>query len=270
MAKQLLKLPKADVTSFDEYVVIQINGALLANQVTEIETILTKDAPTIPWIINCFKSDQVMPQETRMFLGFKKLNPKICLIVNSTYRVGLVEAGLSTALPSAPSLKQALTTVGIKYKPKIDTEFINPFLDAAIRVVSMQAGVSAEAGKVFLVKEPIPSDISGIIPISSPIFTGIFSLEFTKEVFLKMVSKVFGEEYLEISPEIEGFSAEMANMVYGSAKGKVNEKGYTLMPALPTTVRGVHLSSGASVPVAICVPIITDLGIIHIVIRMDS
>lgn len=271
MPKQLLKLQNVDITSFDEYVVIQVYNNLMPNQAAEIEGTLTKETPTIPWIINCFKSDQVLPQDARIFLSLKKLNPKICLIVNPAYKVDLVQAGLATALPHALSLKLALTLVGLKYKPKIDTEFINPFLEAAIRVISMQAGVSAEAGKPFLVKEPIPSDICGIIPISSPIFTGVFSLEFKSETFLKMVSKVFGEEYLEINTEIEGFSAEMANMVYGAAKAKVNEKGYTLMPALPTTVRGAQLSSGTSQsPIAIGVPITCEMGTIHVVIRMDT
>ena len=271
MPKQLLKLQNVDITSFDDYVVIQVYNSLMPSQASEIEATLTKETPSIPWIINCFKSDQVLPQDARIFLALKKLNSKICLIVNSAYKVALNEAGLSGALPNAPSLKQALVIVGLKYKPKIDTEFINPCLEAAICVISMQAGVTAEAGKPFLVKEPIASDISGIIPISSPIFTGVFSLEFTSDTFLKMVSKVFGEEYSEINAEIEGFSAEMANMVYGTAKAKVNEKGYTLMPALPTSVRGAQLSSGgAQSPVAIGIPIICEMGTIHVVIRMDT
>ena len=270
MPKQLLKLQSADVTSFDEYAVIQIYSTLLSDAATEIEGALTKDAAEIPWIINCFKLDQVLPQDARVYLAWKKLNANIALIAGSDYKKGLVEAGLSLALPNAPNLKQALVLVGLKFKPKIDIEFINPFLEAAIRAITMQSGITAEAGKPFLVKEPIPSDISGIIPISSPIFTGVFSLEFTKETFLKMVSKFFGEDYTEINEEIEGFSAEMANMVYGAAKAKINEKGYTLMPALPTSVRGAQFSSGPQSSIAIGVPIISELGTIHVVIRMDT
>jgi chemotaxis protein CheX len=81
-------------------------------------------------------------------------------------------------------------------------------------------------------------EITGVIPLMSPHFKGTFSVGFPASTFLFVASTMLGEQHLEISPIIEDAAAELANIIYGQSKIKLNDRGYELGLSPPTIIRG--------------------------------
>jgi chemotaxis protein CheX len=125
-----------------------------------------------------------------------------------------------------------------------DVNFINPFLGATLHVLKIQAQVVARPGKLSVNRSenPLRSDICGVIGISSESFKGRVAICFPESTFLKVMSKMLGEEYSTLTPEITDGAAELANIIFGQAKVTLNERGYGLLMSLPQMVPGNDLA----------------------------
>ena len=148
--------------------------------------------------------------------------------------------GVDTSFKYSAGLREALVDLGLVTKKMLDTDFINPFLNATLNVLKIQAGVEAKAGKIFLKKDSQKSmgSISGVIGLVSDSFNGSVNITFPEDVFLKVVSGMLGEEYTELSQEITDAAGEITNMIFGQAKVILNEKGYGIKTAIPSVVSG--------------------------------
>lgn len=132
-------------------------------------------------------------------------------------------------------------------KKALDTDFVNPFLDATLHVLKVQASVTAEAQKITIKKpdQPFTGDISGIIGIVSETFNGSVVISFPEQTFLKVMSSMIGETYTEITKEITDGAGEITNMIFGQAKIVLNDKGYGIKTAIPSVVSGKNHSMQA-------------------------
>lgn len=132
-------------------------------------------------------------------------------------------------------------------KKALDTDFVNPFLDATLHVLKVQASVTAEAQKISIKKpdQPFTGDISGIIGIVSETFNGSVVISFPEQTFLKVMSSMIGETYTEITKEITDGAGEITNMIFGQAKIVLNDKGYGIKTAIPSVVSGKNHSMQA-------------------------
>jgi len=155
----------------------------------------------------------------------------------------------------------------------LDTNFINPFILGAVQALKVQGGLQVEGGKPFLKgKEPMPPiSIAGQLGLTSTQFKGALTISFEEKVYLKMMSFMLGEEFTEITPDIQDGAAEILNIIYGSAKSQLNPKGYTFDRAIPTVVRGADLqtSHGRAIP-SIIIPIRSEFGFAFIEISIDA
>lgn len=84
-------------------------------------------------------------------------------------------------------------------------------------------------------------DIIAAIGMNSTAFGGTVAICFPKDTFLKIINQMLGESYTEISPENADAAGEFLNIIYASARVKINEAGNDFVPALPTTTRGPHI-----------------------------
>jgi chemotaxis protein CheX len=116
-----------------------------------------------------------------------------------------------------------------------DVNFINPFLGATLNVLKIQAQIIAQPGKLTVnnSENPVRSDISGVIAIVSENFKGSIALCFPESTFLKVMSKMLGEEQSSLTPEIADGAAELTNIIFGQAKVTLNERGYGIQMSLP-------------------------------------
>lgn len=145
----------------------------------------------------------------------------------------------------------------------LDVNFVNPFLDATMHVLKTQSSTEAIPGQIFK-KEPqekFPGDISGVIGLVSDVFTGSVVISFPKETFLGIMSRMLGEEFTEITQDIEDGAGELTNIIFGQAKITLNERGYGINTAIPSVITGKnHSISQVSKGPRLVIPFETDVG----------
>ena len=107
-------------------------------------------------------------------------------------------------------------------------------------MLKVSCSMDASPGKPFIKGkgEQKNFDIAGVIGLTSEKFTGTITLCFPENVYLKLMSSMLGEEFKEVTPELQDGAAEFLNMIFGQAKVVLNQQGHTLQKAIPTVVRG--------------------------------
>lgn len=121
----------------------------------------------------------------------------------------------------------------------MNVEFINPFLDATLNVITTMAFIELKAGKPFIKKgeEPL-GDITGVIGFVGDRLMGSMAIVFPKECALKIVSSMLGEEITEMNSDIIDAVGELTNMISGGAKRDLSEKGFAFEMAIPSMITG--------------------------------
>lgn len=168
--------------------------------------------------------------------------------VPNSIQLTILNEGLSRILKSSNDLRDALLSLGLVTKLSLDVGFINPFLSATLNVLKVLVAVEARAGSIFMKKSPeLTGDISGVIGLISDSFNGNVTITFPEKTFVAFMSKIHGEVYTSILPEIADGAGEISNMIFGQAKIELNEQGYAIKTALPSIILGKnhHFSSGA-------------------------
>jgi chemotaxis protein CheX len=235
----------------DGYTTLRLIGSLehehLAPYEKEIPEHLSDPCPH--FVVNCEHLSGLSKGWIRALLklkgDLKKYNKEIRLIlVKNNLAEILHNEGIDTAFKYAPGLREALVDLGLVTKKMLDTDFINPFLNATLNVLKVQAGVDAKPGKIFVKSDQHKNmgDISGVIGLVSDTFNGTVNITFPEKVFLQIVSGMLGEEYTELTKDIVDAAGEITNMIFGQAKVILNEKGYGIKTAIPSVVSGKNHS----------------------------
>jgi chemotaxis protein CheX len=140
-------------------------------------------------------------------------------------------------------------------------EYINPFLDATIKVLKTMAFTEATAGKPYVKKgEEAKGDVTGIIGITGDV-GGSLSITFTGDCICNIVSNMFGETIKEVNDEVKDAVGELTNMISGDARRVLDDIGLKLVAAIPSVISGKNHSIKHMVkgPV-IAIPFSTNAG----------
>lgn len=153
----------------------------------------------------------------------------------------------------------------------INTEIINPFLEAAIKTLKVQCNVEASANTPFLPgQEEIDVDILAVIGVTSKEFNGSIALCMPEGTFLIIMSNMMGEEYTEINEELEDGIGELLNIIFGQAKIELSQKGFSIDKAIPSVVRGKSLKvKHLTQKPGIILPFESTAGVFHIAIGLN-
>ena len=144
----------------------------------------------------------------------------------------------------------------------MNVEFINPFLDAILNVLSTMAQTEAITGKAYIKDDSQAlGDVTGMIGLAGNQVRGSLAITFTEAAILNISSKMLGESLDSIDGTVRDVVGEITNMVSGGAKKVLSEKGYKFEMAIPTTITGkshsiTHKTKGA----IIVVPFTTEAG----------
>lgn len=148
-------------------------------------------------------------------------------------------------------------------KISLDVNFINPFLEATMKTLETQASTIAKPGQVFKKGrgDAYSGDISGVIGLVSAAFTGSVVISFPADTFLKILSRMLGEECTEINEMTRDGAGELTNIIFGQAKIVLNKAGFGINTALPSVIAGadhsvVPMTNGPRV----AIPFETDVG----------
>jgi len=267
------------IDKHEGYTVIKFDGELDYHQCKlfeeEIDGISNGDNHVI---INC-ESVTSIPKDwlralLRMQINLKKDSKLFKLIhVNLSLTNYLKKEGIDTTFKIAKDLRDALTEVGLAPKRTLDTEFINPFLNATMHVLKVQATTEARPGKVHMKRatDQTMGDVSGIIGIVSDAFNGSVVISFPEQTFLKIMSSMLGEEYTKLDKEIIDGAGELTNMIFGQAKIVLNDKGYGIKTAIPSVVSGKnHILTAQSKGPVVVVPFESSAGIFVVEICLSN
>lgn len=258
------------IVSSKDYLSIRLSGfcdpSNLKEFLQEMKPYIEATLPDI--IVNCeqllFISSDWIRQLLKVQVILKQYDKSMRLIlVNSKLMQIFREEGVDKAFKFCSNLKAAMVDLGLIKEKVLDTNFVNPFLDATLRVLKIQAGIDANAGKIYLKKtdEKLLGDISGVIGIVSESFNGSVVISFPEKTFLAVMSGMLGEVYTEVNKDILDGAGEITNMIFGQAKVVLNDLGYGIKTAIPTVISGKdHSMSGITNGTTVVVPFQSTVG----------
>ncbi len=143
----------------------------------------------------------------------------------------------------------------------MDAKLINPFIEATLNVLGTMASTKAEAGKPYLKEDQVArGDVSGILGLTGEA-KGTISVSFSEKCILSIVSNMFGEDMKELNEEIKDAVGEIANLISGQARQKLEELGKSFKAAIPTVIMGKnHTITHITKDPIIAIPFNTDSG----------
>ncbi len=141
-------------------------------------------------------------------------------------------------------------------------DFVNPFLESVVNVLSTMASMTVTAGTPSLKTDDVAKgDVTGLIGMTGQQTKGSFAITFTERAIFNIASKMLGDHPTEVDESVTDLVGEITNMATGGAKALFEQKGYDFDMAIPTVVAGknhciVHKSSGPK----LILPFSTDAG----------
>jgi chemotaxis protein CheX len=269
-----------EILKYNKYIILRLIGDISDAQAERYsqETLSDIAMSDLDLIVNCDYLTALSPAWQRALVNteqaIRRIPKKMKLIlVTPTIKSVLDSSGLSRTFQFKKNLRDALLDLGHVNKKTLDVGFINPFLEAVVRVLEIQAEFKASAGAIFIKKDTteLSGDISGVIGLVSDSFNGNVIITFPEQTFLSIMSKMHREKYTVIDKENSDGAGELTNMIFGQAKITLNEQGYGIRTALPSVTigKGHHFSAGKQGPVII-VPFKSEMGDFYVEICLSD
>ncbi len=151
-------------------------------------------------------------------------------------------------------------------------EYINPFITAVFDLFSTMMGCEAKRGQIAIARKgAAEKEITALIGLGGPT-RGSVSLSLPFETARRMVARLLGADgEIEDDTLVDG-TAELVNIVAGSAKAKFcQDGGAPLDLTLPTVIRGEGFQIDyPSKTVWIEVPFSSELGSFKIRVTFED
>jgi chemotaxis protein CheX len=151
-------------------------------------------------------------------------------------------------------------------------DFVNPFISGLLNVMSTMAQTTLTPGKPQRKQSDVAKgDVSGLIGMVGPDVKGSMSITFDESLALTIMERMVGERPVKIDAEVGDMVGEVTNMICGSAKRDLGEKGYEFGMATPIVVSGKSHSISHQVDgPKIILPFMCDEGHAHLEICFDK
>ena len=148
-------------------------------------------------------------------------------------------------------------------------EYINPFLSSTISAFDTMLQCHLERGEPFAKNSHNPeNEISGIIGLSGKA-QGIVVLGLNREAALSATEAMLLERPPEINGEVTDAVGELANIIAGGAKAKLEH--LELSVSLPTVITGKHYCVDFPSKVTpICIPFDSSWGSITVEVGISE
>lgn len=269
-----------EVSKYNNYIVLRLIGDLSDAQAERYNQEILPDLAMsdLDLIVNCDYMTTLNQSWQRALTtteqAIRRIPKKMKLILVPTAIKNILDTtGLTRNFQFNTNIRDALLSLGHVNKKTLDVGFINPFLQAVVRVLDIQAQFKATPGSIFIKKDTteLSGDISGVIGLVSDSFNGNVIITFPEQTYLSIMSKMHRETYTVIDKENSDGAGELTNMIFGQAKITLNEQGYGIKTALPSVTVGKshHFSAGKQGPVII-VPFKSDMGDFYVEICLSD
>lgn len=154
----------------------------------------------------------------------------------------------------------------------MNVNFINPFLQSLLNVISTMASMDLTPGKPQIKSDNLAKgDVSGLIGLVGPQTKGSLSITFEQKLVLQIMQNMLGENPGKINEEVTDLVGEITNMVTGGAKNLLGQKGYEFEMATPMVVSGKgHTISHKASGTKIIMPFTSPYGAAYIEICFEK
>lgn len=144
----------------------------------------------------------------------------------------------------------------------MNVEFINPFLESMLNVLSTMAGMEVRPGRPAIKEEAAAAgDVTGLIGMTGQQAKGSLAISFTEPVIIDITQRILGERMTKVDETVIDMVGEITNIVTGGAKKLLAERGYDFDMAIPAVVAGKgHIVDHKARGAKIIIPFNTDSG----------
>ncbi|MGZ3693078.1 MAG: chemotaxis protein CheX [Bdellovibrionota bacterium] len=190
----------------------------------------------------------------------------IRLINGSPQLIGsLVAQGLDGLIPTSANLAAAHQSLGLSSQVGFDVNVVVPFINSTMQAIECLTKIKSGKNQSTYFQDAqaaLLGDVSAVISIKCPTFSGLFVISFPKETLFSLVSKLTGAPQTEIDGMVESTAGEFANIAVMSAKKNLNDLGYGIQCTTPSVTQESNLARGLGVANQKCmvVPLDTEFG----------
>ena len=152
----------------------------------------------------------------------------------------------------------------------MNTELINPFLNSLSHVLTTMATLKIDRGPASInpsLDKLADVAVTANLTIKSNKLDVTLALSFTKPAILDIYCRMLGEDAVDIDKEVESLVGEITNMVTGSAKQLLDNKGFNFDMAIPLISTSEHSLTNNNDNAVIFIPFNTSKG--HIFLQMQ-
>ena len=143
----------------------------------------------------------------------------------------------------------------------MNVSFVNPFIEATLRTLSMMANIKAERAGLELKEEHITAyEISSIIGITGET-SGSIIISMPEMLACQIASNMLMETITTMNRDVEDAIGEIGNILVGDARRTLIQEGHSLNISIPSVILGAgnRISRPGNVP-CIALPFTTEFG----------
>jgi chemotaxis protein CheX len=143
----------------------------------------------------------------------------------------------------------------------VDAKIINPVIQATVDILEKVGSLPIKVKKPFIKEDSTArGEITSIIALSGDT-SGTVSISFPGKCILSVVSKMLGEQMLEMNDDIKDALGEITNMISGQATQLFEMTGQSLKASLSQVIMGKnHTIPHNAETVVLGVPCMTEHG----------
>ncbi|GAB4558651.1 MAG: chemotaxis protein CheX [Anaerolineae bacterium] len=154
----------------------------------------------------------------------------------------------------------------------MNVRFVNPFVIAAGEVLRSEVHTEIRRGEIKLYRSASTgNDVTTLLSLVGQV-EGVVMYGMSKDMALKLVSKMLGQPVTELDELAQSGIAELGNVITGRASTLLAGEGYVSNISVPTLIIGSSVEISTLDFQRLVVPLISDYGTmeVHIALRERS
>lgn len=146
----------------------------------------------------------------------------------------------------------------------MNVKFLNPFTEAAAKVLEAECGLAVNKGQLSLQKSALTAEeVTVLISLVGQV-EGIVLYGMNIPTALALVSRVMDQEFSEFDDLAKSGVAELGNVITGQATIKLSQAGYESQISPPTLIEGKDVEISTLDFQRIVVPLATEVGTVTV------
>lgn len=171
-------------------------------------------------------------------------------------------SGMGKTFTIVPTVENVLSPQA----PRIDVNFINPFVDATLNALQGLAEIRAKPGKSYIKSDKTPApnhaDIAAVIGLTSKHFRGSVAICFSGATLYQVTSRIAKKPIASIDGDAETALSQLMGHLFYNAAIRLGDRGYSFEQAVPTIVKGRALEVLHLAPTpTLILPFNTEIGL---------